>query len=264
MVVTHFLIPVFSYTRQLQQCISNHGSDFKMLGSCMWQRSHLLLCQISHGAHFWQLTILYQGRGKPRQCVVVKKSWICYCQVPICTPEWEIRVVWWDRLFGRVGSTPQDCCLLRMLSERLFGSCTKSISFTNCNPWTIVLVKVWTYRMLPNYLIGKSRSRNVSPQAHFDMSQFLWNCGLANDDFDKRFWFVTGLAFVMKSWRKSPRDKPTILAGDLFDLQLDPNGAKELEKVLAKHYCQHVQLRCLTTSFCWITNQYTGSFFIVL
>ena len=60
------------------------------------------------------------------------------------------------------------------------------------------------------------------------------NCGLADDDFDKHFRFVTGLAFIMKSWR----DKPAILAGDLFDLQLDPNSAKELEKVLAKHYCQ--------------------------
>ena len=38
------------------------------------------------------------------------------------------------------------------------------------------------------------------------------NCGLADDDFDKRFRFVTGLAFVMKSWR----DKPAILASDLL------------------------------------------------
>jgi hypothetical protein len=61
------------------------------------------------------------------------------------------------------------------------------------------------------------------------------NRGLADDDFDKRFRFVTGLVFVMKSWKG---DKPAILAGDLFDLQLSPDGAKELEKVVAKYYCQ--------------------------
>lgn len=61
------------------------------------------------------------------------------------------------------------------------------------------------------------------------------NRGLADDDFDKRFRFITGLAFVMNSWKG---DKPAILTGDLFDLQLSPDGAKELEKVVAKYYCQ--------------------------
>jgi hypothetical protein len=61
------------------------------------------------------------------------------------------------------------------------------------------------------------------------------NLGLADDDFDKRFRFVTALVFVMERWKG---DKPAKLAGDLFDLQLTPDGCIELEKVVAKHYCQ--------------------------
>ena len=60
----------------------------------------------------------------------------------------------------------------RTWSERFYGSYMSSISFTNCNPWTVVLVKIWTYWALPNYLTGKLRSRNVSPRAHFYMSRF--------------------------------------------------------------------------------------------
>jgi hypothetical protein len=61
------------------------------------------------------------------------------------------------------------------------------------------------------------------------------NLGLADDDFDKRFRFVTGLVFVMGKWKG---EKPAILEGDLFDLQLTPDGAVDLEKVVAKYYCQ--------------------------
>ena len=61
------------------------------------------------------------------------------------------------------------------------------------------------------------------------------NLGLADDCFDNRFRFVTGLVFIMKSWKG---DKPAILAGDLFNLGLAPADAKELEKVVAKYYCQ--------------------------
>ena len=50
------------------------------------------------------------------------------------------------------------------------------------------------------------------------------NIGLADDDFDKCFWFVTALVFVVKSWKG---EKPAILAGDLSDLQLSPDGAME-------------------------------------
>ena len=59
------------------------------------------------------------------------------------------------------------------------------------------------------------------------------NLGLADDDFDKCFGFVTGLYFIMKSWKG---DKPAMLADDLSDLS--PNAAVELEKVVAKYYCQ--------------------------
>ena len=76
MIITYFLIPVCSSTRLLQGNILSCGSEFTMLGSCVWQKSHLLLCQISIGAHFCQLTTLYWRRGKPRQHIVVKKSWI--------------------------------------------------------------------------------------------------------------------------------------------------------------------------------------------
>ena len=59
------------------------------------------------------------------------------------------------------------------------------------------------------------------------------NLGLADDDFDKRFRFIAGLYFIMKSWKG---DKPAMLADDLSDLS--PNAAMELEKVVAKYYCQ--------------------------
>ena len=59
------------------------------------------------------------------------------------------------------------------------------------------------------------------------------NLGLADDDFDKRFRFITGLYFVVKSWKG---EKPAMLADDCSDLS--PNAAMELEKVIAKYYCQ--------------------------
>ena len=81
--------------------------------------------------------------------------------------------------------------------------------------------------------------RQIEISQYFHMSSF-WhvpipnkNLGLANNDFDKHFWFVTALAFVMKSWQG---DKPTMLAGDLSNLS--QNNAMELEKVVVKYYCQ--------------------------
>ena len=61
------------------------------------------------------------------------------------------------------------------------------------------------------------------------------NLGLADDDFNKHFQCITGLVFVMNSWKG---DKPAILVGNLFDLQLTPDAAMELEGVVAKYYCQ--------------------------
>jgi len=85
--------------------------------------------------------------------------------------------------------------------------------------------------MFPHELIS-TRLDSLSQSTVFGST----NCGLADDDFDIRFGFVMALVFVMNSWKG---DKPAILAGDHFDLQLSPDGAMELEKVVAKYYyCQ--------------------------
>jgi hypothetical protein len=88
------------------------------------------------------------------------------------------------------------------------------------------------------------------------------NRGLADDDFDKRFVYVTALVMVMKSWKG---DKPAILAGDLSDLQLTTDGARELEKVVANTTVNNsliildAQLRSLTASLRQFNN--SGPFF---
>ena len=61
------------------------------------------------------------------------------------------------------------------------------------------------------------------------------NLGLANDDFDKSFRFVTALVFVMEKWKG---EKPAMLTGNLSDLQLSRDGTMELEIIVAKYYCQ--------------------------
>ena len=61
------------------------------------------------------------------------------------------------------------------------------------------------------------------------------NTGLVDDDFDNRFRFVTALAFVVNLWKG---DKPSVLVGDLYDLQLSPNETMELEEIVTKYYCQ--------------------------
>ena len=59
--------------------------------------------------------------------------------------------------------------------------------------------------------------------------------GLADNDFDERFRFVTPLVFVMNTWKG---EKPAILASNLSDLQLTSDATRELEIVVAKYYCQ--------------------------
>jgi hypothetical protein len=61
------------------------------------------------------------------------------------------------------------------------------------------------------------------------------NRGLADDNFEKRFRFITGLVFIMRSWKG---DKPALPAGDLNQLQFSPKEAMDLENVVAKYYCQ--------------------------
>ena len=61
------------------------------------------------------------------------------------------------------------------------------------------------------------------------------NIGLADDDFDKRFQFVTALVLLMNPWKG---EKPAILARDPHFLQLSPDGCVEMEKLITKYYCQ--------------------------
>ena len=94
------------------------------------------------------------------------------------------------------------------------------------------------------------------------------NHGLADDDFDKRFRFVTGLAFVVNSWKG---EKPAKLSGDLYDLQLTPDGCVEMENIVLKYYCQQffnyfghaaqVPHRLFATSLNWF---WPFSFYIYL
>lgn len=60
------------------------------------------------------------------------------------------------------------------------------------------------------------------------------NLGLADNNFDNRFRFITGLVYVMHSWKG---DKPPVLANP-FDSQLTPDACVETEKVVAQYYCQ--------------------------
>ena len=59
------------------------------------------------------------------------------------------------------------------------------------------------------------------------------NRGLADDDFDKRFRYITGLYYIVKSWKGV---KPAMLVGELSDLS--PHSCMELEKVVTEYYCQ--------------------------
>ena len=74
MTIMSFLILFCSYTQLLWGNMLSHGSKSMMLGSCAWQKSHLLPYQINLSAHFCWMTTLYQGRGKPMQHIVVNKS----------------------------------------------------------------------------------------------------------------------------------------------------------------------------------------------
>jgi hypothetical protein len=62
------------------------------------------------------------------------------------------------------------------------------------------------------------------------------NYGLAADDFEKRFMFVTALILIMKSWKG---DKPVIINASVESLRdLTIQGALHTEKVIVKYYCQ--------------------------
>jgi len=62
------------------------------------------------------------------------------------------------------------------------------------------------------------------------------NLGLAADNVDDRFHFVTNLVLVMKSWRG---DKPVILGASVDSLRgFSRKAREEMEKCVAKYYCQ--------------------------
>ena len=75
-------------------------------------------------------------------------------------------IVWQGREYPLRVLLPED------IVQEICGSYMRSTSFMNCSLWTVVLVKIWTYWMIPSYSRGKSGFHNVSTQAHFNMSLF--------------------------------------------------------------------------------------------
>ena len=181
---------------------------------------------------------------------------------------WKSRVVQWGWLFGRVGSTPQECCLLRTSSKRFYGSYTSSTSFMNYSPWAIVLVIIWTYWMLPNNSTGKLRFHNVSTQAHFDMFPFPLKI------VDWLTMTSTSTLDLSLDWSSSwIHRKETNL---LHWLAICPNWnclqmllwnwRKLLQNITVNNFSTilDAQLRSLTTSMRWtITNFDYASLFVV-
>ena len=92
---------------------------------------------------------------------------------------------------------------------------------------------------------------------------------LVDNDFDNCFWFVTGLVFVVNLWKGN---KPSVLAGDVYNLQLSPYETRELEEIITKYYCQQffnyfgraAQIpHCLFLSKSKWNIKYTGCFLII-
>jgi len=170
-------------------------------------------------------------------------------------------------LFGRVGSTPRECCLLRTSSERFYGSYTRSISFTNCSPWTVALVIIWTYWALLSYLTGKLRFHNVSTRTRFDMSLFPlktldWlTMTLTSASGSSLHWsssWIHGKGTNLLCW---PAISPICNC-----LQTLPwNWRKLLQDIIVNNFSilSDVQLRSLTASLRQVLANfdYTGSFF---
>jgi len=62
------------------------------------------------------------------------------------------------------------------------------------------------------------------------------NHGLAADNFEERFWFVTALLLVMKSWKG---DKPVIFGVSSDNLRnFSQRAAMDMENRIARYYCQ--------------------------
>lgn len=64
----------------------------------------------------------------------------------------------------------------------------------------------------------------------------LENCGLAADNLETRFGFITALILVMKSWKG---DKPVIFGSPVDNFRnFSVQAVAHTENVVAKHYCQ--------------------------
>ena len=128
----------------------------------------------------------------------------------------------------------------------------------NCSLWTITLIKIWTYWMIPSYSRGKSGFHNVSTQAHFDMSLF------PPKTLDWPMMTLTSTSSSLldcsSSWshrkKTSPLCWPTI---SLICLQtLLWNWRKLLQNFTVNNFLtiSDVQLRSLTTSLWWSPTKF--------
>ena len=132
-----------------------------------------------------------------------------------------------------VGSTPPESYLLRMSPERSYGSYElnfihglQSLDHHTCHNLDLLSATQLFERQIDiSQCFHTSSYQNVPIPSK--------NLGLADDDVDQRLQFVTGLYYVIKSWKG---DKPAMLANNLSDLS--PKATIELEKVVAKYYCQ--------------------------
>ncbi len=62
------------------------------------------------------------------------------------------------------------------------------------------------------------------------------NLGLAADDLDERFRFITALVLVMQTWKG---EKPVILHAPEDNIRIFTRQARmQLERVVARYYCQ--------------------------
>ena len=172
---------------------------------------------------------------------------------------WKREVVWWGWLFSGARNIPQECCLLRILSGRFYGSYMKWTSFTNCSPWTIALVPIWTYRALFNYLIGKSKYPNVSTQAHFNTSLFPLKT------LDWLMMTLTSASSLSLNWSMSwsPGKERNLLCWmtiSLICLEMLPGKCRILLQNITVNnssIISDVQLKSLTISSQWILTSFT-------
>ena len=136
--------------------------------------------------------------------------------MPVCTLEWKGGVVRWGRLFGRVGSTyppgvlpPENVVreILWELYEVNFIHELQSLDRRACQN-----LDLSSTNQLFDRQVEISQCFHTSSFRHVSLPSE--NIGLADDDFDKRFQFVTALVFVVKSWIGSVTGNPGVFQGN--------------------------------------------------